>query len=72
VTGEAIRRAREAKRWTQTDLAHAADTTQAYVSDLENGKRENIEVATLRRIAAALGKEILITLVEPVATPTAA
>lgn len=40
---------------TQAELARKARLTEAYVSQLLNGKRKNSSLAVLRRIAKALG-----------------
>lgn len=40
---------------SQAELARKADLTEAYVSQLLNGKRKNPSLAVLKRIAKALG-----------------
>jgi transcriptional regulator with XRE-family HTH domain len=40
---------------TQAELAKKAKLTEAYVSQLLKGKRENPSIAVLKRIADALG-----------------
>lgn len=44
---------REAAGWTQTDLAKKAGTGQSRISALEDPNNTNMEIATLRRLAAA-------------------
>jgi transcriptional regulator with XRE-family HTH domain len=48
-----VREMREAKGWTQRDLAREADVRQATVSKAEAG--ESITLATLVKLADALG-----------------
>lgn len=50
-----LRRLREAKGWTQVDLAKKARVTQALISQLEAGKKASPSVVPLLRIARALG-----------------
>lgn len=44
---------REARGWTQKDLAKKAGMSQSRISALEDPNYENIEVGTLRRLASA-------------------
>lgn len=46
---------RESKGLTQMDVARKAKVSQAYVAKLEGGAKKNPSLATLRRIAKALG-----------------
>ena len=50
-----LRKLRETRGLTQTDLARKAKVTQAYIALLEAGRKKNPSLATLRRIAKALG-----------------
>lgn len=50
-----LRRLREAKGWTQVELAKKARVTQALISQLEAGKKASPSVVPLLRIAKALG-----------------
>lgn len=50
-----LRRLRDAKGWTQVDLAKKARVTQALISQLEAGKKASPSVVPLMRIAKALG-----------------
>lgn len=53
--GQNIKRLRESKRWTQTELAEKSGiVTQAMISRIESGD-DNAKIDTLRGIAAALG-----------------
>lgn len=54
--GQKIRAARERKGWTQEDFAEESGIARANVARLERGKQVP-KVATLRRVAAALGLE---------------
>ena len=51
--GKRIRSLREAKGWTQTDLAVTLDMNRGHISDIENGKRE-VGAITLQIIARGL------------------
>lgn len=53
--GNVLKAAREARGLTREQLARKADTTTAYVSMLESGKRKNPSLAILKRLARALG-----------------
>jgi len=50
-----LKSSREKKGMTQVQLAKRAKVTQAYVAMLEAGTKKNPSLATLRRIAKALG-----------------
>ncbi len=53
-----MRRLRHAKGWTQVDLAKKSGLTQAFISQLEAGRQKNPGIASLQRIAKALGVTI--------------
>ncbi len=55
--GERLRAIRLLRRLTLRDVASAAGVSESFVSQLERG-RSNASVATLQRLAAALGIEI--------------
>ena len=55
--GARIKRLREAKNWSQSDLTRAADLTHGLVSRLEDGIG-NPSLNTLAAIAKALGTTI--------------
>ena len=52
--GETVKRCREAKGWSQRDLAAKALVTEAYVAMLETGAKRASAVV-LRRFERALG-----------------
>ena len=57
--GSLIKQRREAKRWTQTELAEKSGiVTQAMISRIEKGE-DNAKIDTLRGIAAALGCSVV-------------
>jgi putative transcriptional regulator len=43
---------------TQDDLAIDAKVCRATISQIENGRVDNIQLGTLKKIAAALGSDI--------------
>ena len=51
--GQNIRLAREAKGWTQEELAEQADLDRSYIGSIERGER-NISFTTLLKLARAL------------------
>ena len=53
--GRVVKRLREAKGLTQAELAKKAKVTQPYITMLESGHRKEPSLATLRRLAKALG-----------------
>ena len=56
---ENIKQRREAKRWTQAELAEKSGiVTQAMISRIEKGE-DNAKIDTLRGIAAALGCSVV-------------
>ena len=50
-----VRKLREGQRFTQAALAKKAGVTEAYVSMIESGARENPSLPTLKKLARALG-----------------
>ncbi|MCL3880722.1 helix-turn-helix domain-containing protein [Marivita sp. GX14005] len=54
--GEAIRRARKARGWTQGDVSARTNLRVATISSLENGDA-GTKLATLLAVMAALGLE---------------
>jgi transcriptional regulator with XRE-family HTH domain len=52
--GKRIRSLRQAKEWTQTDMAVHLDMNRGHISDIERGKRE-AGLITLQIIARGLG-----------------
>jgi transcriptional regulator with XRE-family HTH domain len=69
--GQAIKRAREAKAWNQTELGSRIDMTQGDVSKIESGKR-GLSFETLASVAKALGTtaSAILASAEGVAVPT--
>ena len=53
-----LRQLRIAKGWRQTDLARKARVTQAFISQLETGKKTRPSIVPLLRIAKALGASV--------------
>lgn len=53
--GERIKAAREARNWSQHDLARKSGVTQGTISKLELGQRRTPSGAILEKLAHALG-----------------
>ena len=51
--GANVRKLREAKDWTQEQLAEKADLDQTYISGIERGER-NLTILSVAKLAAAL------------------
>ncbi len=58
--GDAVRRARVARNWTQKDLAREARVATSYISMIEVGERENVSTRMLDRILSKLELRIAI------------
>ncbi len=54
---------REAKGWSQAELARRAGVRRAMLNELEAGKRQRIDLGILEKLAAALGVDPAILLV---------
>jgi len=54
VFGARVRWLRDAKGWTQGQLAYKAQTTPAQISRIENDERPGVQAVTISRIAQAL------------------
>lgn len=52
--GQNLKRIRTRKKMSQGDIARALEVHRAYISGIENGKR-NPTLATIQRLADALG-----------------
>jgi len=52
--GQNMKRIRAKKKMSQGDIARALDVHRAYISGIENGKR-NPTLATIQKLANALG-----------------
>ncbi|HJT35672.1 MAG TPA: helix-turn-helix domain-containing protein [Pirellulales bacterium] len=70
-TVAALRRAREEAGLSLADIAERTGMDRGAVSKLETGVHGNPTMATLQRYAAALGKQLVVKLVD-LAPPTAA
>jgi transcriptional regulator with XRE-family HTH domain len=53
--GKRVRVAREARGWTQEDLAYEAGLDRTYIGGIERGER-NVALLSLNKVAAALGE----------------
>ena len=60
----ALKALREQQGLSITDLAERTGMDRAMISRLENGQIENPNLATMARYAKALGKKVVVTLVE--------
>ena len=49
-----IKGIREALGMTQAQLAERCGFSQSYIADIENGRRENLELSTVKKIAEGL------------------
>jgi transcriptional regulator with XRE-family HTH domain len=56
--GAVVRRLRLRQDLTQEVLARRAGVTQGHLSKIESGERPNPSVATLKRLARALGASV--------------
>jgi ribosome-binding protein aMBF1 (putative translation factor) len=55
---------REKHGWTQADLARKVGTTQSGIARLENPSYRNYSLATLEKVAKALGARLVVGLQE--------
>ena len=53
--GANLRRYRQRKGWSQPELSDRSGVRQTTISDIETGKMVNVRIATLEKLAAALG-----------------
>lgn len=58
IDGQALRRAREAKSWTQGQLAYHAEVDQSVISRLERGSQRGVRFVTIQQVARALGLSV--------------
>ena len=63
-TFAALKAVREQQGLSITDLAERTGIDRAMISRLENGQIDNPTIATMTRYARALGKKVLVSLVE--------
>ena len=54
MTYSKVKVGRTKKNWSQSDLSIQANVCRATISKIENGKFDNIQLGTLKKIAAAL------------------
>jgi transcriptional regulator with XRE-family HTH domain len=65
-----VKELREARKWSQAELARRAKVRRAMLSELEAGKRQRIDLAILERLASALEVDPALLLVRtPPAKP---
>ncbi|UYL93907.1 XRE family transcriptional regulator [Geobacillus phage vB_GthS_PK2.1] len=55
---ENLKHHRMAKNWSQQELAEISGVSQAQISYIENGKKKNPGVITLKKLADALGVSV--------------
>ena len=55
LVGRRLREERQAKAWTQAEVALRAGLSQAYVSQIENGERKNPGILQISALEDALG-----------------
>jgi transcriptional regulator with XRE-family HTH domain len=53
--GRVLKKLREAKGWSQRELAAKANVGQAYIDQLETGARKNPTMNTIKALTKALG-----------------
>jgi len=63
-TFAALKAMREQQGLSITDLAERTGMDRAMISRLENGQIDNPTIATMSRYARALGKKVVVSLVE--------
>jgi ribosome-binding protein aMBF1 (putative translation factor) len=63
-TFAALKELRQQQGLSITDLAERTGIDRAMISRLENGHIDNPTIATMTRYASALGKKVVVTLVE--------
>src|SRR3954470_8101731 len=57
--GTALRALRHHRGWRQDDLAREARVSRAVVASIEQGRGDRVTVATLDRVAVALGSRVV-------------
>jgi len=60
--GRSIRALRIRKRWTQQQLGERAGVSRGVIARLEQGHATHVTIATVERVAAALGARVLVKL----------
>jgi transcriptional regulator with XRE-family HTH domain len=62
--GQHVRALREAKAFTQEELAERSGLHRVYLAQLESGRNHNPRLDTLRRLAKALGVSVADLVIE--------
>lgn len=55
-----IRRRRNQRRWTLTQVAAVTGMSTQHLSEIESGKRKNVQLSSIERIATALGLTLVL------------
>jgi len=63
--GRNVRRLRDARGWSQSELARRSGVSQSFISELERGKREDALGGILQALARTLGVTVDELLREP-------
>lgn len=58
IHGEVLRRLREAKGWSQGELAYHAKIDQSQISKIESGALTDVRLSSAKRLATALGASV--------------
>lgn len=58
--GAAVREARTARGWTQSEVADRAGVSRSFVLDIERGARPRAELARVLSVLRALGKSLVV------------
>lgn len=61
--GDQIRTMRESLGMTQEQLAERSGLTQSVIADIENGRRNNLQLSTVQKLATALNCEPLFQMI---------
>ena len=56
-----LKEARNLRGLSQVELAERAQMEQTHISAIETGKRVGLEIATMRKLAEALGMDALLS-----------
>lgn len=65
-----VRELRDAKGWSQSELARRANMSRAALANLEAGKTKGVDFATLDALATALGCDAAFLVVQESAPTT--
>ena len=61
--GEQVKKIRQALGMTQEQLAERTGFTQSYIAEIESGRKENLELFTIKKIAQGLNCQLLIQVI---------